>query len=314
MARYIKTFQLNCDENILFNQISNYLNSEGYMYTQYNGENVFEKGIGMISGPTYFKFLFEGNTIRLESWMKYAIFPGLYVGELGTTGVVGSASKGAWKKRIAQVEAIILQFGYEVANNVQSNQYSNTINSTVTYQTPTSVNQFCTGCGTELPAGTVFCSNCGQAVSGQNTTQASPVQQQEYPQYNAQVIGQPPQGQFISKKDYINNYIPSFKRDLKNVAIACYICAGLNGIISLILNPLGIIDSLVLLGVTLGMHLGKSKTCAIILLIVACFEALYGIIATGRPTSIIWVIAGVWAVVIFNKAGKEYKNYISRGR
>ena len=316
MARYIKTFQFNADSNVLFNQLNNYLVSEGYEYIQYDGENVFKKGTGMLSNPTYFKFLFEGNTIRFETWMKYALFPGVYVGELTTTGLVGSAVKGVWKKRIAQVEAIILQFGYEVTtNNIQMhNQSSNIVNSNVPIQTPPIAKQFCTNCGTEIPAGTAFCSNCGQAVSVQNATQTPPVQQQVYPQYNTQVAGQPTQGQFISKKDYINNYIPSFKRDIRNVAIACYICAGLNAVISLILNPLGILDSLILFGITLGMHLGKSKVCAIILLVFACLEALYGIIATGTPTSILWVIAGIWAVITFNKADKEYKNKVINNR
>ena len=316
MARYIKNYQFNADANILFNQINNYLTSEGYEYIQYDGENVFKKGTGMLSNPTYFKFDFQGNIIRFETWMKYALFPGVYVGELGTTGFVGSAVKGVWKKRIAQIEAIILQFGYEVAiNNIQmQNMPSNTMDTTVPIQTPPIANQFCTGCGKEIPAGTAFCTNCGQAVLNQSATQAPPVQQQVYQQYNAQTAGQPPQGQFIRKKDYINNYIPSFKRDVKNVAIACYICAGLNAIISLIINPLGILDSLILLGITLGMHLGKSKVCAIILLVFACLEALFGIITTGTPTSVLWVITGIWAVITFNKADKEYKKYISGGR
>ena len=73
---------------------------------------------------------------------------------------------------------------------------------------------------------------------------------------------------------------------------------------------MGILDSLVLLGITLGMHLGKSKVCAIVLLVFACLEALYGIIATGTPTSVLWVITGIWAVITFNKADKEYKNKV----
>lgn len=314
MARYVKDFQFNADANVLFNQLNNYLVSEGYEYIQYDGENVFKKGTGMLSNPTYFKFDFQGSTIRLETWMKYALFPGVYVGELGTTGFVGSAVKGAWKRRIAQIEAIILQYGYEAAvNNTQiQNMPPNAINATV--QTPSFTNRFCTGCGKEIPAGTAFCTNCGQALSNQSTTQVPSVQQQVYQQYNAQTAGQPPQGQFISKRDYRNNYIQSFKRDIKNISIACYILAGINAIISLIVNPLGITDSILLLGITLGMHLSKSKVCAIILLVFACLEALYGIIAIGMPTSILWVIAGIWAVVTFNKADKEYKNYISGGR
>ena len=124
----------------------------------------------MLSNPTYFKFDFQGNTIRFETWMKYALFPGVYVGELATTGFVGSAVKGVWKKRIAQVEAIILQFGYEITNSFQSTQYSNTVNTTVPIQTPQMADRFCTNCGSKLPAGTVFCKNCGQAVSAQGVT------------------------------------------------------------------------------------------------------------------------------------------------
>ena len=45
--------------------------------------------------------------VRMETWMKYAFFPGVYVGELGVTGFVGSAMKGPQKKRISYLENVL---------------------------------------------------------------------------------------------------------------------------------------------------------------------------------------------------------------
>ncbi len=305
MARYIKEFQISISPNIVFNEVNQYLMTEGYEYIQYDNENVFKKGKGFMGNPTFFKFSFLNNVVRFETWMKYSLFPGLYVGEEGVNGIVGAAVKEPWKRRIAQVESILAQ---HMSNSFETAAHPPA--SAVYTEGHSNNNMFCSKCGAQHVQGAAFCSNCGQALMQaqavntyyNNSIYGNPAT----PQYSATV-----KRQYISKREFRNNYVPTFKKDIKSIAILCYVCAGLTGVVSLAVNSLGWIDAILLLGVTLGMHLGKSKVCAIILLVLACIEAVAGIVLIGTPSAVLWVLAGIWAVVTFNKADKQYKNYIS---
>lgn len=77
--------------------------------------------------------------------------------------------------------------------------------------------------------------------------------------------------------------------------------------ISLLVSPFGLIDSVVFLALTLGMHLGKSKGCAIGMLVYAIFTVIAGLVAYGTFGGWLWIIAGVNALIVFNNADKRYK-------
>ena len=111
----------------------------------------------------------------------------------------------------------------------------------------------------------------------------------------------------ISKKEHLKNYAGNdFNRQLKGAAIMGYVCAGINGALSL-LNPLAIVDALLLLGLTLGMHLGKSKGCAIAILVFSIISMVLGLVATGQIGGWLVLLCGIYGLVIFNKADKKYK-------
>ena len=110
MARYVNILPLQAPPEALFNAIHAYLTSEGYEYRQYKNENVFKKGMGLMAGPSFIKVSFSQNTVMVEAWMKFALLPGVYMGEMDLTGFTGAAVKGPLKKRVAQVEAMILQY------------------------------------------------------------------------------------------------------------------------------------------------------------------------------------------------------------
>lgn len=93
MGRYIKDFHVNANFQVVHVAVNQYLLSEGYVYINYDGENVYKKGKGALSSPTFFKFSYCNNTVIMETWMKYAFFPGVYVGELGVNGFVGCAAR-----------------------------------------------------------------------------------------------------------------------------------------------------------------------------------------------------------------------------
>lgn len=153
MARYSKEFPLTTAPDEIFKTVHQYLMSEGYEYLQYDRENVFKKGHGLMTGPTFLKLSFSERTVRLEAWMKYALLPGVYVGEIGLTGFVGAAVKGPLKRRVAQIEAILTHYAATPAATSE------------TQVTPEPAGDFfCTKCGTKLTQGTAFCPNCGQKI------------------------------------------------------------------------------------------------------------------------------------------------------
>ena len=321
MARYIKDFYVNGDFQSIYSTIHQYLQNEGYEYIQYDGENVFKKGKGVFANPSFFKFSYVGDTVRMETWMKYALFPGVYVGELGLDGFVGSAMKGPWKNRISQIEAILINLGNQ--NTFQQQQYrddseTQLLNENDGFEETCILSEnkaeasstiYCTNCGTQMPAGTVFCAACGQ--KRQDTNVQNVAQQHAHTFNTSAGTPQVPAGYPISRKEFINQYAQlSIKRDIKSIAILCYVCAGLTFIVSCIMSPIGIIDALALAGLALGMHLGKSRGCAIAIFVLSIIETILSLTAGSFP---FWVLlAGIAALVTFNKIEKQYKQFLNR--
>lgn len=340
MARYIKDFQTNSEPQTVHSVVNQYLQSEGYEYINYDGENVFKKGNGVWSNPTFFKFSYSGNMVRMETWMKYAFFPGVYVGELGVTGFVGGAVKGPWKKRINKLEGILSNFAMQTMNHTytstQNNNFSACDNETQLLNDKNifeetcimneekvetgAVNRpvFCNGCGNQLAEGALFCSVCGQKRTNSESaafTQTQQASQNDFSQSNTFNYNTenplPPSGYPVSRKEFINKYAqPSLKKNITSIAILCYVCAGITFVMSCLLNPLGIIDALVLAAFALGMHLAKSKVCAILILILSIVEVLLSLVSGSFPFW--WLVAGVSAVNTFNKIEKQYREFLKR--
>ncbi|OJU13314.1 MAG: hypothetical protein BGN88_09205 [Clostridiales bacterium 43-6] len=108
MARYVNHFPLNKDPQTLTQMVGDYLTSEGFEYTVFKGETVWKKGKGLLTAPQFVKLGFIGDGVVVEAWLKYALFPGVYVGEMGITGFFGVAMKVILKARVKSIEQIIL--------------------------------------------------------------------------------------------------------------------------------------------------------------------------------------------------------------
>lgn len=114
--------------------------------------------------------------------------------------------------------------------------------------------------------------------------------------------------QDITLQEYLKNYAGDvFAKGVKAAAILGYICVGINAVISVLLAPIGIIESLIFLALTLGMHLGKNKLCAIGMMAYAVFTVLMGLVLYGTFGGWLWLIAGITALLTFVNAEKRYK-------
>ena len=112
MPRYVSEFQTTVPAQFTFDAFNQYLASEGYDYTNYKGEQVFKKGKGLATGPTFVKlFITDDLIVRIEAWCKFAILPGVYAGEMALDGAMGIAVKKPLKERVIYLENMLMNAG-----------------------------------------------------------------------------------------------------------------------------------------------------------------------------------------------------------
>lgn len=102
MARYSKNIPTDESPELLAEAITNYLVQEGFK--KMDAGNVWKKGMGIMLGPQYVRFEVVPGTLKLEAWIKFALLPGVYLGEMGIDGVIGLIPKRKLKARVEEIE------------------------------------------------------------------------------------------------------------------------------------------------------------------------------------------------------------------
>ena len=103
--------------------------------------------------------------------------------------------------------------------------------------------------------------------------------QEEMPVVEA--VPQPVQELPKSKKEYYEKFAgESFYRNLRINAIIGYVLCGIAAL-GIMTNPFALIDVLIYLGLLLGMHLGKSKGCAIAITVYAAINMGLFLVLSG---------------------------------
>ncbi len=183
----------------MFDNINQYLTTEGYEYVNFEGELVYKKGKGIAAGPTFFKLFVNHETVILEAWIKFAALPGVYAGELGIDGFYGWAQKAVLKTRVEYVETLIMHYGgvplgafigqqpqqqwqpqqpsqpqqqwqpqqpSQPQQQWQPQQSSQPQQQWQPQQSPVqnTAPAFCSQCGNKLAPGAKFCNQCGAKV------------------------------------------------------------------------------------------------------------------------------------------------------
>ena len=108
MARYQNTLKMTKDYPVYEKAISDLLESKGFAPVDYNGTPMWKKGMGVLAGPQFVGFHQEGQTIVLEGFIRFALLPGVFIGEMGTEGIVGIVPKRQLKKLLTAVEDLII--------------------------------------------------------------------------------------------------------------------------------------------------------------------------------------------------------------
>lgn len=201
----------------------------------------------------------------------------------------------------------------------------------------------CQSCGAEIPDNVRFCTNCGASIvpnqsetasttnqfygqpdpnmQGQFNGQPNPNMQGQFngqpnPNMQGQFNGQPYGGAPMSKDEFYKH--PALKKCRGNIngsAIIMYICAGITFIINVLVasNIFGLVDVFILVGLALGIQLGKSRVCAIISCVYAAFNVIYMIIATGSAGGYLVLIAAIYAIIATFQYHKAWDTYQKTG-
>lgn len=281
MARYINEIPVCVDATSSFAAVRAYLESQKFEYIQYQGENVFKKGNGWLVAPTFIKLTYFTNRVRLEAWIKMAPLPGVFTGEYGMEGAVGAAAKGAMKRCIPAIEQML-------ASHAIRQPAPETSESTAE------------------ESAAPMAENVPQAAE-QTVPAVSAVAQAEDP-YQTKPI---PAGVTVTKGEFRRNYSSDkFKKDIRIVAIIGYVLVGINAL-SALAFPGVWLDVAVLLGLTLGMHLRKSKGCAIAILAYTGVGCILSLISGNGLSGWLWIFLSIMAIVYIEKVDKQYKAAVS---
>lgn len=107
MARYSMLFGTPFNPQQVQDFFVSYMKKEGFEYYTKKGENCWKKGMGLMTAPQYIKLTpYDNNgTYVLEAWLKFALLPGVYVGEMGIKGFLGAIPKSFLKTRVDQILA-----------------------------------------------------------------------------------------------------------------------------------------------------------------------------------------------------------------
>lgn len=176
----------------------------------------------------------------------------------------------------------------------------------------------CEKCGQWIEDGSNACSKCGAPVNVNNAQDANAAGAGSF---NAgAAMGQPTAGGYdmngmqgsqtpLTKKEFYNHpNVASLKSQIRGAGIFCYFSAGL----SLVFAG-SIIDALLILGLGLGIHLGRSRVCAIILTIYSVFNMIIMILLKGTLTGWLILLAGIYGIIYTFKYQSAWAEYQKTG-
>ena len=105
MARYRNQLPTRLPPELVHQNLANYLTSQGFRVIDAR-QNVWQKGMGLMLGPQFIRYESHPGHLVLEAWIKFALLPGVYLGEMGIDGFFAFIPKKMLKGRMVDIERI----------------------------------------------------------------------------------------------------------------------------------------------------------------------------------------------------------------
>jgi len=107
MARYVNCIKVPVDPNTITERITEYMTAEGFKLIDYKGQMTWKKGSGWVTAPQYLGIQYGPDYVQIDAFIKYALLPGVYIGEMGTDGFFGAVPKSLLNNRVKALETFI---------------------------------------------------------------------------------------------------------------------------------------------------------------------------------------------------------------
>lgn len=104
MSRYVNELNVTKSVDECAYIVQEIMRIEGFEFVEYKGEQVWKKGMGLMTAPQFIKIGFMPGRVHIEAWLRYALLPGVYVGEMGLDGFFGIALKKMLQGRVRKIE------------------------------------------------------------------------------------------------------------------------------------------------------------------------------------------------------------------
>ena len=153
----------------------------------------------------------------------------------------------------------------------------------------------CSKCGTELENNALVCPFCGQVVSDEDRAK------EKYGDKN------------MTKAEFLDL---SAMKSCKSNIVSCGIVLYVLGVINIgleIYSGILPLDGIFLILLGLGIHLGKSRVCAVLCTAFGVFNVIYLIMTTGRFAGWWILLAGIYAIIYTFKFHSAWSKYQKDG-
>lgn len=182
----------------------------------------------------------------------------------------------------------------------------------------------CKSCGRANEQGARFCKSCGAPLEeGADVQQNNKAGYQQnnmgYQQYQTyDMSGNMNYGTTRMTKEEFNQ-CANIKPITKNITVAA-IMTYVVGVISLITNVIlggnifGLLDVIIVIGLGVGIHMAKSRACAVVLLVYSVFNMIYMLLLAGMPGGWLILVCGIYATIYTFKYQNAWQRYQQTGR
>ena len=153
----------------------------------------------------------------------------------------------------------------------------------------------CSKCGTEFESSMLVCPFCGQVVSAEDRVKE---------QYGDKQL---------TKKEFLD--LPAMKSSKSNI-VTCGIVLDVLGVINIGLQIYAgnlPIDGILLILLGLGIHLGKSRVCAILCTAYGVFNVIYMTVTMGRFAGWWILLIAIYAIIYTFKFHNAWSKYPKDG-
>lgn len=109
MSRFIAEYPVGKPDDSIRLTAEDFFRKEGFKPVMYKGVLTWKKGNGLLTAPQYVQVDCKGGVVHIEAFLRVAILPGVYVGEMGLDGAYGFLMKEMLRGKINQLTALLYQ-------------------------------------------------------------------------------------------------------------------------------------------------------------------------------------------------------------